>query len=170
MTEEKATPLLLNTVIDITPHVNTDPTTTTTDSNCSMFNSHIIRKRILDTKIYPMYMEEIDNSLKWRDIWARMSSCFFTVTFIIVSVSTIVSFSAPQFPTIHEMSYLAGCFGVLALISDRFAHYCTAQSTSNTKKVNILLKSIGINDIIPDIANASIVDPMAGSIDDVKAD
>jgi hypothetical protein len=123
--------------------------------NYHIIDSRLIRKRVIENKLYPTYEEEINDGLIWRNRWTKISSCFFTITFIVMATSTIISFSAPQFPDVHIMSYLAGCFGVFALMCDRFAHFCNVQSSNNTKIVNMLMKSIGINDTIPDISTVS---------------
>lgn len=136
------------------------------DESYHIIDSRKLRRRIIENKIYPAYEKEIDEGLIWRNKWAKISSCFFTLTFLIMSVSTIVSFSAPQFPEIGIISYSAGCLGVIALISDRFAHYCSSQSTSNTKRVNMLMRSIGINDSIPDVALSSLSDGAMKELDD----
>lgn len=123
--------------------------------NYHIIDSRIIRKRVIEDKLYPTYEKEINDGLIWRNRWTKISSCFFTVTFVVMATSTIISFSSPQFPDVQIISYLAGCFGVVALMCDRFAHFCNAQSSNNTKIVNMLMKSIGINDTIPDVSTVS---------------
>jgi len=87
--------------------------------------------------------------------WQYTSTAFCTISAITMSVSTILSFSAPQFTHVNFASYLAGCFGVVAICCDRFSHYCDTKSSFSTKKVNMLLKSLGIKYKLPDISMIS---------------
>lgn len=172
MEETKESPSSINIIVDDIGEPTEDPELTSNDTektnapdeNYHIIDSRIIRKLIIEKKLYPTYENEIDDGLLWRNRWSKMASCFFTVTFIVMAASTIISFSAPQFPDIHIISYLAGCFGVVALMCDRFAHFCSMQSSNNTKRVNMLMKSIGINDTIPDAETVS----GKSNIDDLK--
>lgn len=121
------------------------------DNNYKIIDSKKLRMEIITQKIYPAYKEDVDNCLFQRKMWSTMFSIFSTFTILMISASTVVSFSAPQFPNITYISYFAGVLGVIALMCERFAHYCGSQSSVNTQKLNILLKSIGVNDEMPDI-------------------
>jgi hypothetical protein len=142
----------VDTIVDVEAD-NIVPSASNVSNNYDIIDSAQLREYIIVKKIYPAYVKEIEEGLYWRKKWNMVGSLFFTLTFVVVSVSTIISFSVPQFPNISYISYLAGCFGTLALMCDRFAHYCKSQSSESTKKVNILLKSIGINDSLPDVAS-----------------
>lgn len=120
------------------------------DGNYTVIDSKRLRTKIITEYIYPSYEDEICNNLMQRKLWATMFSIFSSLTIIMICASTIVSFSVPQFPNIDYVSYLAGILGVIALMCERFAHYCSSQGSSSTQKVNVLLKSIGIHDSLPD--------------------
>jgi hypothetical protein len=139
--------------IDTVSIVETDAT-----NEYKIIDNRDLRKKIITELLYPIYYKEVKSSLEWRIKWTELSSFFFIFTTIIVSMSSILSFSAPQFPNIPILSYIAGCVNIIALMSDRFAHYCVSQSSTNTKKTNILINSIGINDTIPDVASSSVPD------------
>lgn len=113
-------------------------------------DSKKLRMEIITEQIYPAYKEEITSNLTQRKVWSTMFSIFSSLTIMMVASSTIVSFSVPQFPNVHYISYLAGVLGVVALMCERFANYCSAQGSASTQRVNLLLKSIGINDELPD--------------------
>lgn len=110
-----------------------------------------LRKKVVLEKLYPFYVDEVDSNLGQIKLWATVNSVFSTLTIIMICASTVVSFSAPQFPNVTYISYIAGVFGVVALMCERFAHYCSSQSSASTQRVNMLLESIGIHDAIPDM-------------------
>lgn len=120
-------------------------------SDYTIIDGKKIRKDIITKKIYPFYIQEIDNYLVQRKMWSYLYSIFSTFTIVLMSASTIVSFSVPQFPKKNYVSYIAGILGVISLMCDRFSHYCNTQGSASTQKINMLLNSIGINDTLPDI-------------------
>lgn len=122
------------------------------NNNYTIIDSKQLRKKIISEKIYPFYIDEINQNLVEIKIWSTMYSIFSTLTIIMISASTIVSFSVPQFPNIHYVSYIAGILGVVALMCERFAHYCSSQSSVSTQRINLLLQSIGVNDTLPDMS------------------
>jgi hypothetical protein len=69
-----------------------------------------------------------------------------------MSGSTFLTFCASKFTNIDYLNYLAGALGLISLINDRFAHFANKKSSECTTMVNVLLKSIGVNDTIPDIS------------------
>jgi len=131
----------------------------------TIIDSKKIRKEIITKKIYPFYIQEIDNYLIQRKMWSYLYSIFSTFTIILISASTIVSFSVPQFPKKNYVSYIAGILGVVALMCDRFSHYCNTQGSVSTQKINLLLNSIGINDTLPDVM--SIKSPNLNELNDL---
>lgn len=124
--------------------------------NCyKIIDSQKLRQDVIEDKIYPAYLKDLDDGLTWRRYWSIIASIFFTSTFVIMSASTILTFIAPQYPNEKYISYISGILGICSLMSDRFAHYCSGQSSNSTRKVNILLHSIGIDDTMPDLSIVS---------------
>lgn len=109
-----------------------------------------LRMEILMEHIYPTYKTEIKTNLFQRKIWARFFSLFSTLTVVLMGASTVVSFSATQFKNTIYISYIAGILGVISLMCKSFSNFCRYQSSTSTHRVNTLLKSIGIQDTIPD--------------------
>ncbi len=124
----------------------------------TIIDSKKLRKKIILEKIYPFYLEEVDSTLLQIKYWSKTYEIFSATTAIMISATTIISFSAPQFPDIHYISYMAGILGVCALACERFTHYCSTQASASTQRTNILLESIGIKDTIPDTQNLKIND------------
>ena len=137
-------------------------------SNYSIIDSKQLRKDIITNKLYPYYLTQIDEHLVYIKIWSRLHYIFSTISVIMISASTIVSFSVPQFPNVNYINYIAGVLGVIAVMCDRFSHYCSAEGTSNTQRINLLMKSIGINDTIPDIMSFTTPNLKDNSSDDLK--
>lgn len=113
-------------------------------------DSRKLRMEIMTEDIYPTYKTEIRSNLTQRKVWATLFSIFSTFTVILMGASTVVSFSATQFQNAIYVSYIAGILGVTSLMCKSFSHFCSYQSSTSTHRVNTLLKSIGINDVIPD--------------------
>lgn len=122
----------------------------------TVIDSKKLRKKIISEKIYPFYLDEIDENLSQRKIWSTIYSIFSALTIVVISASSIVSFSAPQFPNVTYISYVAGVLGVISLMCERFTNYCSIQSSASTQRINVLMSSIGINDTIPDIMKIKI--------------
>lgn len=116
----------------------------------TIIDSKKLRMEILVENIYPTYKTEIKLNLRQRKLWARLFSLFSTLTVILMGASTVVSFSATQFENTVYISYIAGILGVTSLMCKSFSNFCRYQSSASTHRVNTLLKSIGIQDIIPD--------------------
>lgn len=116
-----------------------------------IIDSAKLRKKIITEQIYPYYQNEISNNLTQIKIFSTSNSVVLNLTMIMMSLSTIVSFTAPQFPKITYISYIAGVCGVLAILCERFGHFYSSQASLCLQRVNLLLKSIGINDSIPDV-------------------
>jgi hypothetical protein len=117
-----------------------------------------LKNEIIQKHLYPNYVNLIAAGLQDMRYWQYTATAFCTIASIMMSVSTILSFSAPQFTHVNFVSYLAGCFGVVAICCDRFSHYCDSKSSFSTKKVNMLLKSLGIKYKMPDISMLSVGD------------
>ena len=134
------------------------PSQNTDTNSYTIIDSKQLRHEIITGHIYPAYINEFTDALAWKRHWSKISSIAFTITFIVVSGSTLISFSAPQFPNVNYLSYLSGVVGLVAMASDRFAHFADGKSRENTNKVNILLKSIGIHDTFPDTSTHATED------------
>ena len=134
--------------------LNQSPQQTNVDTNnYTIIDSEHLRKKIILSEIYPAYVSEMHGAIKWRKYWGRIASVSFVLTFIVMSASTFVSFSSSKFP---NLDYLAGALGLVALINDRFAHFADKKSSECTTTINVLLKSIGVNDAMPDTSTQAV--------------
>lgn len=155
---------LENNIVNIDVNINNEEKKTADDEsnnssgNYDIIDSKTLRKDIMINNIYPAYKYEIENGLQNIKKWGKIANFLFSTTFIITLISMLISFGAGEFKSISYLSYLAGAINMMSLCSDRFAHYCASRCSSETKKVNILIKSIGINDEIPDTTMISFGD------------
>lgn len=122
----------------------------------TFIDSKKIRKQIIVDIIYPNYIDDLTTQYKWRTVWGIFASIFFTLATIVMLASTFLSFVSSYYKE-PIYAFVAGCVGISAVVTDRFAHFCDSRNSNSTKKINALLKSIGINDAIPDISDLTTV-------------
>lgn len=113
-----------------------------------------VQSSIVKDLIIPSYQNEITQGLKDRILWDKLSTFFYTVSIILNSFSGICAFAA-GFASFQEKSqiltFVSGTLCSLGIALSIFSKHCEGQSKESTKKVNTLLKSLGINLQIPDI-------------------
>lgn len=135
----------------------------------TVIDSRKVRKQIITDMVYPNYMNDLKSQYRWRNVWGTFASVFFTLSTIVMLASTFLSFVSSYYKE-PIYAFIAGCVGIGAVVTDRFAHFCDSRNSSSTKKINTLLRSIGINDTIPDISDSTIVTTKGGDKEDPKKD
>jgi hypothetical protein len=111
--------------------------------------THEFKSNIINELILPNYRDSIEYTIKTKDCWGQTSSICFTLSTVFVGISSLLSFANGQFNS-SFLNYLAGSVGLLAIILDKFGSYSETQDSLKTKKVNDILKHIGIDIKIPD--------------------
>lgn len=129
------------------------------------FNSLIIEKYIK-----PEYENEIKDLLLARKYWNTISSIFHTLSTILISISSLLSFSTTSF-TNKYLNYFAGTIGLLSIASKEFGNYSKKKAINNTLKLNKFLKGLKLPEIadtpyIPESENKNI--PESESINSPK--
>ena len=124
------------------------------NSEFNSFKTKELRSAIITNELDPSLKDEIHESLIWRKLWGKMAKFFFTLTFILMGTTSLLSFASNTIVK-SDISYYAGMIGTIGMLSDRFAHYCSSQSSISTSRLNQLLKIVGINDTIPTIPIAT---------------
>ena len=120
------------------------------NSGLTSIKTEELRSDIIINELDPELKKEINDTLVWRKLWAKLAQIFFTLTFVFMGTTALLSFASNTIAT-PNISYYAGLIGTIGMLNDRFAHYCSSQSSINTLRVNQLLKLVGINDDLPDI-------------------
>lgn len=133
----------------------------------TIIDSKKLRKQIITEKIYPFYIDEVNNQLMQIKLWSTLYTIFSTLIPVTMVATSILSFSVPQFPKITYLTYIAGIFSIIGLMCERFSHYCSTQHTMSTQRTNILLESIGIHDTLPDTLATQITD-VANTLNPLK--
>lgn len=135
-----------------------DLISSSTNNEYHITNSSELKRKIVITKIYPSYMDDINTGLTQRKVWSTLFSICSTLTIVAMLTSAICSFSVPQFPKITHMNYIAGVLTITAIVFERFSHYCSAQANASTQQINTLLKSLGINETLQDNTSTEVLD------------
>jgi hypothetical protein len=103
--------------------------------------------RIQTNLIDPNYYNDVDYNINGRSRWKMISDISGTVSQICTGVATILAFAAGYFNS-NVLSFLAGCFGTVALVLIRFSSYAMQESSDRTIQTNILLQDLGISKIV----------------------
>ena len=115
----------------------------------NQLQSKFFNKQIIE-KIKRGLENEISDAATLRFTWSKVSTAMFCISEILMIVQTALSFTAASYQLIL-ISYLAGIIGVVAIGLNRFGAYTKNQSTEKTNQLNDLLKTIGINNTLPDL-------------------
>lgn len=115
--------------------------------------SKYFNKKIIEN-IKKNLEDEINDATTLRFTWARVATAMYCISEILMIIQTALSFTAASYQIIL-ISYLAGIIGVVAIGLNRFGAYSKNQSTEKTNQLNELLKTIGINNELPDLMKYS---------------
>lgn len=115
------------------------------------FSHNEFRNHVMYDMIYPELEETMIMEIKWRKLWHKISQVCYILTFLIISVNTVLAFLSSHYSS-DLLSTMAGCVGLAAMSCDRFAHYCHGRSMNNNKKLNSNLAQIGLHFTMPDLA------------------
>jgi hypothetical protein len=115
----------------------------------NVLQSKFFNKKIIEN-IKKNLEDEINDATTLRFTWARIATAMYCISEILMIIQTALSFTAASYQIIL-ISYLAGIIGVVAIGLNRFGAYSKNQSTEKTNQLNKLLKTIGINNELPDL-------------------
>ena len=125
--------------------------TTTLNLQKNQLKSKIFNKKIIE-HLQNSLENEIEDASMWRFTWVKIATSMFCISEVLMIIQTALSFTAAAYQ-ILLISYLAGVIGVVAIGLNRFAAYSKHQSTEKTNQLNKLLKTIGIDNNIPDLVD-----------------
>jgi hypothetical protein len=115
--------------------------------------SKYFNKKIIEN-IKKNLEDEINDATTLRFTWARVATAMYCISEILMIIQTALAFTAASYQIIL-ISYFAGIIGVVAIGLNRFGAYSKNQSTEKTNQLNELLKTIGINNELPDLMKYS---------------
>lgn len=130
-------------------HQVTDPIGTLSTLN-SVVNAEIeqaninFRRKIVLEILQPEYENDIRETLRLRNCWSKTSNVFFTISSVLMGITSLLSFANGQFKAGY-LNYIAGCIGILAILCERFGTYSRTNDHNTTLKVNEILKNVGVN-------------------------
>jgi hypothetical protein len=118
--------------------------------------SQELNDKIMKELIEPTYYNEVKSYLSSRYRWKNIGDICEVFGKIFAGCSSVLAFSSGVFK-IDILSFLAGCFGIIALIFMQFSSYSMKESKERTDEINIMLNKLGISEI-PNTAIDSSVD------------
>lgn len=107
-------------------------------------------KKINTELIEKTYYNDVKRNLRERCLCKCAGDISEALAHIFAGIGVVLSFSAGFF-NLYILSFLAGCFGTIALILLQCSSYSMKESRERTDEVNILLDKLGLSDI-PNIA------------------
>lgn len=107
-------------------------------------------KKISNELIEKTYYNDVKRNLRERCLCKCIGDISEALAHIIAGIGIVLSFAAGFFD-LYILSFLAGCFGTVAMILLQCSSYSMKESRERTDEVNILLEKLGINEI-PNIA------------------
>jgi hypothetical protein len=109
--------------------------------------------------IFQSFSKEIKDGLASRSHWDKYETRFYTISVIMGIIAGIVAFAAGSVifaSNIGNLTFLAGCCSSAGTGCIIFSRYCDSQCKSSTKKINTLLKSLGITMQLPDLPSEGV--------------
>lgn len=126
-----------------------------------------LRKRVSLEIILPHYEKRIKRSISHISKYSFFSTVFYTLSSIILAISTIISFTNMYYNTII-LSSTAGILGIVSIILKEYGVYCQGREKQNSLRINALLKTIGIRDHIPDLSKYDDHEYASSISDEIK--
>jgi len=113
------------------------------------------RKRCID-RIEPAMMQDVDDMIRGRVVWRRVSGLFEVVGRSMALLSTVLAYSASSELTAgtvsRSLAFASGACGTVGIVSTLFSHFARNESSERTTAMNSILQEAGIQKI-PDIMN-----------------
>lgn len=96
--------------------------------------------------VNPNYYNDIKRSIRGKSRWKFIGDFTEAISHIFTGISVILSFACGFFDDL-VLSFIAGVFGIIALVLLKFSHYAINESKERTEEVNILLNKLKIDEI-----------------------
>lgn len=128
--------------------INIDPTAPRVETSA-------FKKMIITKYIQPTYLEDLQDTLKGRFMWRKISDRITGIAKILIIISGIFAFAGAKFTDYWWLSFISGILNALTLSFFQYGMYASNQSKTCTDDTNVLLKSLGIEEI-PDIEQNNI--------------
>lgn len=116
-----------------------------------------IKKDLVDPNLY----DDVKYNIRSKSRWKLIADISETFAQVLLCASVVLSFASGSFDQ-RVLSFIAGAFGAASMSLLLFSSYSMRESKERTAQVNIILRSLGINQI-PDITIDSASDPMLNS-------
>jgi len=92
------------------------------------------------------YYNDIKYNIKSKSRWKFIGDFTETISYIFNGMTVILTFACGTFDNIL-LSFVAGVFGIIALVLLKFSSYAMKESKERAEQVNILLKKLKIEEI-----------------------
>lgn len=122
------------------------------NKNTNRDDFSILRTKIKNELIDPSIYDDTKYNLRGRSHWKYIGDITEVISKILIGISSITAFAAGSFGNKY-LSFVAGCLGVMSLVSLQFSSYSMKESKERNDIVNKLLTHVGLDnmvDIAPD--------------------
>ncbi len=110
---------------------------------------NIIEEQIIN----PNITSEVENLLKSRSKWRKVSNICETVGHILIMCSTMLAFASGVYKCNDSLSFAAGCVNVASISFLKFSSYASNESSERNKLLNELLIRYNVSPMPQPTAN-----------------
>ena len=117
-----------------------------------ILNDEDFKNFITQTYVRPAYINDISDTLLWRQRWRRIGNYLLILSQITAICASILAFSESYFK-IGYLSFISGCVSLLSIFFGQRADFSYKESEKRTNEANVILKSLSlktVQDIIGD--------------------
>ena len=113
-----------------------------------------LRKKIILEILLPHYEKKIHSFINNTIQWGTLSIICYILSSIVIGSASIISFINQTYNKFY-LSLISGILSLIAIFVKEFGQFSHRRDKQNSNKVNILLRTIGINSTVPDLSKYS---------------
>ena len=110
-----------------------------------------LKKKIQEEIIKPTYLNDIQSTIKWRNIYRKCGNVNVSLSKLFVMIGSILAFCESYFKT-EYLSLISGSVSLVGVLLQQYSEFAYKESTKRTLETNELLASLGL-ETIPDITD-----------------
>jgi len=113
-----------------------------------------VKQKIIKEIVVPNYYNDVKCTITSRSKWRNSSNKAELLSKLLTGAATVIAFSAGAYPDYSFLSFIAGCVGTVAMVSQQFSSYAKGEEKERTQQANKILQVLDIESI-PDIMNSA---------------
>ena len=126
-----------------------------TISNTMDYATTNFKTHIINNIIKPNYINEINDSTKYRNLWKKRGMRLETCSKFFIGLGSIMSFASGVYGY-QTLSFVAGAISTISLVLLQYSNFAYKESKKATQDLNLLLDNLGIKKV-PEL-NANVQD------------